>query len=185
MIAPTINYEIRPATFMDSQAIYRLIREHTENLIPRAISDVVQHIDRFLVAIGEGGRVIGTVAFAILPEIGAPSRTSVEIQSVCVEEPYRLQGVGHALVVAQLKRVHTLHPAQVIVLTFTPPFFARLGFREVPKATLMHKIYMGCINCTKHESPFTCPEVAMALDPAGIGAAIECLELARLGERRE
>ncbi len=172
MSTPSIDYDIRPATFMDARAIYRLIREHTDNLIPRPMGDVVQHVDRFLVAVAAGGKVIGTVAFAILPEIGDPSRTSVEIQSVCVEAPHRLHGVGRALVVAQLRRVHPLHPAQVLVLTFTPPFFARLGFREVDKASLMHKIYMGCINCTKHESPFTCPEVAMVLDPAGVGAII-------------
>jgi len=146
----SFNYDLRPATFMDARAIYHIIREHSDNLVPRPISDVVQNIDRFLVAVAEGGRVVGTVAFAILPEIG----------------------VGRALVVAQLRRIHPLHPAQVLVLTFTPDFFARLGFREVEKSTLMHKIYMGCINCTKHESPFTCPEIAMVLDPAGIGAAV-------------
>jgi hypothetical protein len=31
----------------------------------------------------------------------------------------------------------------------------------------MHKIYMGCINCTKYSNPFTCPEIAMALDLHG------------------
>jgi hypothetical protein len=25
----------------------------------------------------------------------------------------------------------------------------------------MHKLYTGCINCTKHTDPFTCPEIAM------------------------
>ena len=25
----------------------------------------------------------------------------------------------------------------------------------------MHKLYTGCINCTKHADPFTCPEKAM------------------------
>ena len=28
----------------------------------------------------------------------------------------------------------------------------------------MHKLYMGCLNCSKYDSPFTCPEVAMALN---------------------
>ena len=36
-----------------------------------------------------------------------------------------------------------------------------LGFTIVPKTSLMHKLYIGCINCVKHESPFTCPEQAM------------------------
>ncbi len=172
MITPTFSFDIRPATFMDALTVYRLIRDHTDRLVPRAISDIVQNIDRFLVAVGEGGRVFGTVAYAILPEIGEPARTSVEIQSVCVEEPFRGRGVGRDLVVAQLRRLHSLHPMQVLALTFTPDFFEKIGFRPVDKATLMHKIYMGCINCTKHESPFTCPEVAMVLDHQAIAATI-------------
>jgi hypothetical protein len=38
----------------------------------------------------------------------------------------------------------------------------------------MHKIYTGCINCTKYDSPFTCPEVAMALTlrPGTAGVAV-------------
>ena len=43
-------------------------------------------------------------------------------------------------------------------------FFKSLGFVEVPKEQLMHKIYTGCMSCTKYDSPFTCPEVAMAMD---------------------
>jgi len=50
------------------------------------------------------------------------------------------------------------------VLTLTPEFFATLGFREIPKTRIMHKLYTGCINCTKHTDPFTCPERAMALE---------------------
>ncbi|NLB60040.1 MAG: hypothetical protein GX806_03050 [Lentisphaerae bacterium] len=57
----------------------------------------------------------------------------------------------------------TFQPAQIVVLTFSPDYFRRFGFREVPKKSLMHKLYIGCINCTKYDSPFTCPEVAMAM----------------------
>ena len=41
--------------------------------------------------------------------------------------------------------------ARIIALTFTPPFFKSLGFVEVPKEQLMHKIYSGCMSCTKYE----------------------------------
>ena len=44
---------------------------------------------------------------------------------------------------------------------FAPEFFAKMGFREVPKTKIMHKLYTGCINCTKHADPYTCPEIAM------------------------
>ena len=68
------------------------------------------------------------------------------------------------MVRAVIRRVKSFHPAQIVVLTFSPDYFRRFGFREVPKETLMHKLYMGCINCTKHANPFTCPEIAMSLN---------------------
>jgi N-acetylglutamate synthase-like GNAT family acetyltransferase len=76
----------------------------------------------------------------------------------------RRHGAGKALVEAVLARVRPFAPAQAIVLTFAPDFFGSLGFREVPKTQLMHKIYIGCMACTKYTNPFTCPEIAMALD---------------------
>jgi N-acetylglutamate synthase-like GNAT family acetyltransferase len=57
-----------------------------------------------------------------------------------------------------------MHPQRIIALTFAPAFFRRMGFVEIPKDRLMHKIYMGCINCTRYDSPFTCPEIAVGLD---------------------
>ena len=77
----------------------------------------------------------------------------------------RGRGTGRALVQAVIDRVAPLRVAQMIVLTFAPEFFRSLGFTEIPKTQIMHKIYMGCINCTKHANPFTCPEVAMMLVP--------------------
>ena len=58
-------------------------------------------------------------------------------------------------------KVAPFHPKEVLVLTFAPEFFTALGFHEIPKTKVMHKLYTGCINCTKHADPFTCPEIAM------------------------
>jgi len=156
------TFPVRAAGFEDAETIFGLIKAHPDELLPRPISDIVQNIDRFLV-LEEDGRVAGTVSWQILPEIGAPREPSVEIRSLAVDPGCRNQGAGRALVRAAIERIRTLQPAQILVLTFTPRFFARLGFREVPKEQLMHKIYAGCINCTKYESPFTCPEIAMVL----------------------
>jgi amino-acid N-acetyltransferase len=159
------SHYIRPAEFGDARAIFQLIKSNPDELVPRAMSDIIQNVDRFFVC-DNGEGIVGAASWTILPEIGDASRTCIEIQSVAVAGHMRRQGVGEVLVKAVLAHVRPLHPAQVIVLTFTPAFFARLGFREVPKEGLVHKIYMGCINCTRYESPLTCPEVAMALEEA-------------------
>ena len=64
-----------------------------------------------------------------------------------------------------LERVAEFKPGQVMVLTFTPPFFEKLGFTRIPKETILYKLYKGCMNCSKYDSPLTCPEVAMAFTP--------------------
>jgi amino-acid N-acetyltransferase len=154
---------IRPAEFKDAQGIFDLIKSFPQELIPRAIGDIVQNIDRFLVA-EQNERVVGVVSWQIMPEIGATARShSVEIKSVAVDISCHGQGIGRQLIHAAIERIRPLHTSEIIVLTFSPPFFETLGFHEVPKEKLMHKIYTGCINCTKYDSPFTCPEVAMVL----------------------
>lgn len=153
---------IRPAEFKDVEAIFRLIKSYPSELLPRSISDIVQNIDR--VVVGELDRtLVGTVSWQILPEIGAPRQPSVEIRSLAVRKHVRKSGIGRALVLGAIERIRPLHPAQIIALTFAPAFFKKMGFREIPKRKLMHKIYMGCINCSKYDSPFTCPEIAMGL----------------------
>jgi amino-acid N-acetyltransferase len=157
------SYSVRPAGFEDAQTIVALIKEYPQELLARPLSDVVQNIDRFLVCETDG-RIVGTASWQILPEIGTPRNVSVEIKSLAVGKEHQRSGVGKALVEEALIRIRALHPKQVVALTFTPDFFRKLGFKEVPKKQLMHKIYLGCINCTKYDSPFTCPEVSMALD---------------------
>jgi len=166
---------IRNAEFEDVGAIFTLIKEHPRELIPRAISDIVQNIDRFLVCEARG-RIIGTAAWQILPEIGKALNPSVEIKSVSISSHCQHKGIGSALVKAVIQRIKRFHPAQIVVLTFTPEFFRQFGFHEVAKETLMHKLYMGCINCTKYDSPFTCPEVAMtlAVKPRQSNAKLKC-----------
>lgn len=157
------HHAIRPAVLKDAEQIFNLIRAHKDDLISRPIGDIIQNIDRFVVCEADG-RLIGCAAWQILPEIGEPERASVEIQSVAVHESYRRHHVGTRIVTTILEAIRRFQPAQAIVLTFAPDFFASLGFKVIPKTQVMHKLYMGCINCTKHANPFTCPEIAMSLD---------------------
>ncbi len=158
-----LNYVIRPALLKDAEQIFNLIRKHSDELIVKPIGEIVSNIDRFMVCEVED-KIRGCAAWDIIPEIGAPENASVEIQSVAVDSELRGNEAGTKLVRTIIATVKRFDPAQAIVLTFAPEFFKKLGFREVPKTSVMHKLYMGCINCTKHANPYTCPEIAMTLD---------------------
>lgn len=151
---------IRPATLADAEKIFRLIGENSDRLVPRSLGNIVESIDRFVIAETDGC-FSGTAAYQIHPEIGSPESASVEIVSVVVVAEFRGRKVGKALVETLIKRISVLAVKEIVVLTFSPEFFRSLGFVEIPKTKIMHKLYTGCINCTKHTDPFTCPEIAM------------------------
>ncbi|MDA3926676.1 MAG: GNAT family N-acetyltransferase [Kiritimatiellae bacterium] len=157
------NYIIRPAHLSDAMAIFDLIQIHQDQLIPRPLGDIISNIDRFFIC-ESNSIIVGCAAWQIIPEIGEPSKASVEIQSVAVCNDIRHNNIGSELVSMIIENVKRFKPCEAIVLTFVPEFFKKLGFHEVPKTSVMHKLYMGCINCTKHANPYTCPEIAMARD---------------------
>lgn len=154
--------QYRPGRLVDAERIFALIHLHRDRLVPRSLANIVENIDRFIVA-EDGNTLVGSATYQILPEIASPIHATVEIQSVAVRKPWRRKGIGRALVERILQEVQRFRPAEALVLTFSPQFFSGLGFRETPKSQVMHKLYRGCINCTKHADPFTCPEIAMSL----------------------
>jgi amino-acid N-acetyltransferase len=163
------TFKLRKAGFTDTDEIFDLIKRNPRELVPRSRSDIIQNIDRFIVC-EYRGRIVGTASWGILPEIAKAAHPTVEIKSVAVDRRHRKRGLGRRIVLKAIASVKALKPESIIVLTFTPAFFAQFGFVEVPKEKLMHKLYTGCLNCSKYDSPFTCPEVAMALvlNPSGV-----------------
>ncbi|MGN0833436.1 MAG: GNAT family N-acetyltransferase [Kiritimatiellia bacterium] len=154
---------IRAAELRDAESVFALIARNGDMLVPRSLGNIVESIDRFVIAESEAG-LVGCAAYQIHPEIGNAEAATVEIVSVAVRADCRRHGVGRRLVEAVIASVTRFRPREVLVLTFAPEFFRRLGFAEMPKTAVMHKLYTGCINCTKHADPFTCPEIAMRRD---------------------
>jgi len=154
---------LRPATLRDAERIHALVHLHRDELVPRPMGNIVENIDRFLVA-EIGKEMVGCAAYQIWPEIGDPLKATIEVQSVAVRPAWRRKGIGRLLVQGIVERVRAFGPREVMVLTLTPEFFESMGFHEIPKTHIMHKLYAGCINCTKHANPFTCPERAMLLE---------------------
>ena len=155
---------VRHATLADAEKIFALINLNRDQLVPRSLGNIVESIDRFFIAETDG-EVAGCAAYTIHPEIGKPEAAAVEIVSVAVKSIFRRRGIGKALVEAVIAKAAAFSPREVVVLTFAPEFFKSLGFAEIPKTQIMHKLYTGCINCTKHADPYTCPEIAMRREP--------------------
>lgn len=160
------EFGLRQAKLGDAEKIFALIHLNRDQLVPRSMGNIIENIDRFTVAVA-GSDIVGCATYQIHPEIGDAEAATVEIQSVAVRSPYRRKGIGKALVEDVLSRLGEFGPKDAIVLTFAPEFFTSLGFHEIPKTKVMHKLYTGCINCTKHANPFTCPEIAMVREING------------------
>ena len=163
LIVQPSSVTLRPATLRDAEKIHALVHLHRDELVPRPMGNIVENIDRFLIAECDG-EAVGCAAYQVWPEIGDPLKATVEVQSVAVRAPYRRRGIGRLLVEGVVEKVRAFGPREILVLTLTPAFFESMGFHETPKTHIMHKLYVGCINCAKHANPFTCPEHAMLLE---------------------
>jgi len=155
-----MEISVRSATLLDAESIFSLISANCDQLVPRSLGNIVENIDRFVIAETDQ-RIVGCAAYQIHPEIGEAQAAAVEIVSVAVLDSFRRKGIGQQMVERLLSVISSFGAREVVVLTFAPSFFSSLGFREISKTEVMHKLYTGCINCTKHANPFTCPEIAM------------------------
>lgn len=154
------GFKIRKATLKDAERIFALVHLNRDQLVPRSLGNIVENIDRFFIAESEG-EMTGCATYQIHPELGKAEEATVEVQSLAVKSVFRRRGIGRALVEAVIERVSPLETKEIVALTYAPEFFSSLGFVEIPKTKVMHKLYTGCMNCTKHTDPFTCPEIAM------------------------
>jgi amino-acid N-acetyltransferase len=149
---------IRKAKIDDVHEIQKMLTGHAERgaLLHRSLSELFDNLrDIFVYLDDNQPKIIGTCSMHICWEDLA------EIRSLVVRAPYRRQGIGKKLVEACLSEAPTLGLRRIFVLTYKVTFFQKLGFREVDKATLPHKIWADCIKCIKFPE---CDEIAMILE---------------------
>jgi len=131
-----------------------VISEIKEGVILNRSEDEVANNIRSYVLAKEGDKIIGYVALHI------HSRRLAEIRSLIVDEAYRGQKIGQRLVKFAVEEAKTLHVEEdVLVLTYTPQFFEKLGFSEINKEAIPeHKIWADCIKCIHFP---VCNEIAL------------------------
>jgi amino-acid N-acetyltransferase len=83
-----------------------------------------------------------------------------EVRSLVVDEDCQGEGVGKALVKHCVKTAGDIGVKQLFALTYVPDFFKKLGFLDIDKQDLPHKIWSDCVRC--HKFP-DCDESAVSI----------------------
>jgi len=149
---------IRKARIENVREIQKMLASHAQQgaLLPRSLSELFDNLrDIFVYVEDSQPQILGTCSMHICWEDLA------EIRSLVVREPFRHQGIGRRLVEACVSEAVTLGLYRIFVLTYQAQFFERLGFHQVDKATLPHKIWADCIKCVKFPE---CDEIALVLE---------------------
>lgn len=141
------KYKIQKARVEDVTKIYKLINKFAKKnlMLPRVLNEIYEKLQEFFV-IKRGDNLIGCVALH-LTWTGRDEDVLAEIRSLAIEEEYQNKGFGTKLVLRVEKEAKKLGVKKIFVLTFVPEFFNRLGYEEIPRETLPHKVWTECINC--------------------------------------
>ena len=147
--------ELVKAKLSDIPAMQALvISEVKEGVILNRSEDEVATNIRSYVLAKESGKLVGYTALHV------HSKRLAEIRSLIVDEKYRGQKIGQRMVEFTLKEAKALGVEEdVLVLTYLPAFFEKLGFNEINKELIPeHKIWADCIKCIHFP---VCNEVAL------------------------
>ncbi|WP_295417767.1 N-acetyltransferase [Sulfurovum sp.] len=147
--------ELVKAKLGDIPAMQALVASEVKDgvILDRSEDEVATNIRSYVLA-KEEGRLVGYTALHV------HSRRLAEIRSLIVDKAYRGQHIGQKMVEFTLKEAKELGVEEdVLVLTYLPAFFEKLGFQEINKEVIPeHKIWADCIKCIHFP---VCNEIAL------------------------
>jgi len=146
---------IRKANITDVKAIQSLVNQFADSgqMLPRSLNELYEYLRDFHV-FEEKGSLIGVCALHVSWDGIA------EIRSLAVRRDRMKQGIGADLVRHCLAEAAQLQIERIFVLTYQDKFFRKLGFSDVDKKELPHKIWTDCLNCIKFPD---CDESALII----------------------
>ena len=149
---------MRKAMIGDVPAMQRLINSYAAAglMLPRSLHSLYEHLRDYTVAL-EDDELVGCVALHV------SWKDLAEVRSLAVAERVHGHGVGVGLVGAAIDEAVAFGVGRVFALTFVPGFFAALGFHQVDKSELPHKIWQECVHCVHFPD---CGEVPLIRDVA-------------------
>jgi len=143
------------AKLSDISAMQALVLSEVKEgvILNRSEDEVATNIRSYVLA-KEDEKLVGYTALHI------HSKRLAEIRSLIVDEKYRGQKIGQKMVEFALEEARELGVEEdVLVLTYLPAFFEKLGFKEINKEVIPeHKIWADCIKCIHFP---VCNEIAL------------------------
>ena len=147
--------ELVKAKLNDIPSMQALVSSEVKEgvILNRSEDEVATNIRSYVLA-KEDGKLVGYTALHI------HSRRLAEIRSLIVDEAYRGRHIGQKMVEFTLREARELGVEEdVLVLTYLPAFFVKLGFKEIEKEVIPeHKIWADCIKCIHFP---VCNEIAL------------------------
>jgi len=142
---------IRNARMGDIQKIYKLLQYFADKdlLLGRSLSSLYDQLKDFSVYVEKDEtapdqeKLVGVCALHICWE------NLAEIRSLAVIDEYHGKGVGRQLIDKALSEADFYGISRVFTLTYQPDFFRKIGFKDIDKSELPHKVWSDCINCSK------------------------------------
>ncbi len=131
------------ANLHDIPSMLNLVAEEVKNgvILQRSADEIATNIRSYVLA-KEEERLVGYTALHI------HSARLAEVRSLIVDEMFRGQSVGKKMVQFALDEARSLGLEEVLVLTYLPGFFLKLGFEEIAKESIPEqKIWADCIKC--------------------------------------
>ncbi len=144
---------VQPAVASDVAAIHALLQIYADlgNLLPRTEAEILRCLPDFCV-VKDAGEVVACGALEVF------TKDLGEIRSLVVAGTHTGRGLGRAVVEHLIRVARERGLTRLMALTYTPEFFAHLGFATVPKESLPEKVWGVCITCYKFKC---CDETAM------------------------
>ena len=144
------------ATVRDAEGIHQLVNFWAAQgqMLPRTLGETYEHLRDFFV-IREGDDVVACGALHIT------WADLAEVKSLATREDRQSRGYGRAITEACHQEGRDLGLAGLFALTYRPPFFERLGWRQADVMALPRKVWNECYRCPKFPG---CDEIAMVVD---------------------
>ena len=150
---------IRKAVAKEIVEIHNLLSGYAKQglLLPRSLSELYDHLRDFFVI----GDLTDQDSIIAVCALGVCWENLAELRSLAVVKEYQGNKYGSQLVDKCLTDARSLGIDKVFTLTYVPDFFSRMGFKEVEKSELPHKIWADCLKCPQFPD---CDEIAMTIE---------------------